>query len=117
MSEPKLDLQRILAWVIPDGDKCRDAARELRLSDPNATAEELARRAVRDARKWAVTIGAATGIAANPITMLPAAVADAAAMLRLEGQLAGTIAALLDPDSLNDANVFRQDLLRAVFPG
>jgi hypothetical protein len=49
--------------------------------------------------------------------MLPAAVADMAAMLRLEGKLAGTIAALLDPDSLNDADTFRKEILRVVFPG
>jgi hypothetical protein len=49
--------------------------------------------------------------------MLPAAVADMAAMLKLEGKLAGTIAALLDPDSLGDRDAFRRDILRVVFPG
>ena len=61
--------------------------------------------------------GATTGLAASPITMLPAAVADMAAMLRIEGRMAGTVAALLDPDSLNDPARFRRDLIRVIFPG
>src|SRR4051812_41711861 len=113
----RADLEKLLSGVIPDTDDCRSAAQELRLTDPNATPQELALRAVKDSRKWAASIGAATGIAASPVTMLPAAVADAAAMLRLEGKLAGTVAALLDPDSLNDPRTFRNEILRAVFPG
>ena len=112
-----LDLHKILTWLIPDAEDCRRAAEELRLADPNAAPEQLARRAVKDARKWAAGVGAATGMAASPITFLPAAVADAAAMLKLEGKLAGTIAALLDPDSLKDQDTFRKEILRAVFPG
>ena len=112
-----MDVQRILSWLIPDVEACRKTAQELRLSDPNASNEQLARRAVKDSRKWAASIGAMTGVAASPVTMLPAAVADAAAMLKLEGQLAGTIAALLDPDSLNDPELFQKEILRAVFPG
>ena len=41
-----------------------------------------------------------------------------AAMLKIEGQLAGTIAALLDPDSLDDVDAFRQEILsRRLSPG
>src|SRR5205085_9073019 len=58
-----------------------------------------------------------TGAVASPVTMLPAAVADMAAMLKLEGKLAGTIAALLDPKSLDDPDLFQKEILRAVFPG
>ena len=112
-----MDLQQILSFVLPDVDVCRRAAGELRLSDPNATAEEIANVAVKQSRKWAASIGAATGAVASPLTMLPAAVADAAAMLRLEGTLAGTIAALLDPASLDDADAFHRDVMRSVFPG
>lgn len=103
--------------MIPDPEECRRAAEEVRLADPNATPEQAAERAVRESRKWAVSIGAATGAIASPLTMIPAAVADAAAMLRLEGKLAGTVAALLDPDSLADPEAFRRDILRSVFPG
>jgi hypothetical protein len=113
----KLDLDQLLSWLIPDPADCAKDAQELRLSDPNATSEQLARRAVRDSRKWAASIGGLTGVAASPVTMLPAAVADMAAMLKLEGKLAGTIAALLDPDSLKNKETFRREILRVVFPG
>lgn len=112
-----LDLQKIMSWLIPDVEDCRSEADRLRLEDPNATAEQHARRAVKESRKWAAGVGAATGMAASPVTFLPAAVADAAMMLKLEGKLAGTIAALLDPESLNAPDTFRKDILRAVFPG
>jgi hypothetical protein len=114
---PNLDLDQILAWLMPDPADCRREAQELRLTDPNATSEQIARRAIKDSRKWAAAIGGATGAVASPVTMLPAAVADMAAMLRLEGKLAGTIAALLDPDSLDDADTFRKEILTVVFPG
>src|SRR5687767_15638356 len=90
---------------------------EARLVDPNYTAVEAARAAVKSARKWGAAAGATTGLAASPITMLPAAVADMAAMLRIEGHMAGTIAALLDPASLDDEAAFRRDVMRVVFPG
>lgn len=112
-----LDVQKILTWLIPDIEECRREAERLRLEDPDATAEQHARRAVKESRKWAAGYGAATGLAASPVTFLPAAVADAAMMLKLEGKLAGTIAALLDPESLSDPDTFRKEILRAVFPG
>jgi len=113
----QLNLDEILAWLIPDPADCLREAQELRLRDPDATAEQTARRTVKESRKWAASIGGITGIAASPVTMLPAAVADMAAMLRLEGKLAGTVAALLDPNSLKDEDAFRKDILRVVFPG
>ena len=111
------DLEQILSLLIPRPEECRQEAERLRLGNPNQSDEQLARQAVKDSRKWAASVGAATGVAASPLTMLPAAAADAAAMLRLEGKLAGTVAALLDPDSLADREAFRRDILRAVFPG
>jgi hypothetical protein len=112
-----VDLNRIFSLVMPDPEVCRRAAEALRLENPDATAEQAAERAVKQSRKWAASVGATTGVAASPLTMFPAAIADAAAMLRLEGQLAGTIAALLEPESLGNAEVFRRDVLRCVFPG
>src|SRR5689334_8165393 len=109
MSGLNLDLEQLLTWLIPVTADCRRAAEEMRLTDPNATSEDHARRAVKQSRKWAAGIGGATGLVAGPLTMMPAAVADAAAMLRLEGRLAGTVAALLDPDSLNDVDIFRKE--------
>jgi hypothetical protein len=112
-----VDLNQIMTWLIPDPSECAQAAQELRLQHPNLTVAQRAHIAVKDSRKWAASIGGATGLAASPVTMLPAAVADAAAMLRLEGKLAGTIAALLDPDSLSQKETFRREIIRAVFPG
>lgn len=112
-----MDLQKILSFVIPDPDDCRQAAQELRLANPDATPEQAAQTAIKQSRKWAVSIGATTGAFASPLSMLPAALADAVAMLKLEGKLAGTIAALLDPESLNDPRAFEHDILRSVFPG
>src|SRR4051794_10262377 len=99
---------QLLEWLIPDVGECRRAAETLRLAQPDVAPELIARLAVRHARKWAAGIGAATGAAASPLTMLPAALAEAAAMLRIEGRLAGTVAALLDPSPLDDRDVFRR---------
>ena len=112
-----VNLEALLQWVIPDPEECRRLAAEARLADPDATAVDAARAAVKSSRKWAAAAGATTGLAASPITMLPAAVADMAAMLRIEGRMAGTVAALLDPDSLNDPAAFRRDIIRVIFPG
>ena len=112
-----MNLESLLQWVIPDPEKCRQSAIEARLVDPNYTAVEAARAAVKSARKWGAAAGATTGLAASPITMLPAAVADMMAMLRIEGRMAGTVAALLDPESLKDPAAFRRDIIRVIFTG
>lgn len=104
-------------WVVPDREKCRRAAQELAAQHPGATPEQLARKAVASAKSWGVAAGTATGAAANPLIMFPAAVADIAAMLRIEGQMAGTIAALLDPPSLLDERTLQADVIAIVFPG
>jgi len=75
----QLNLDEILAWLIPDQADCLREAQELRLRDPHASAEQTARRTVKESRKWAASIGGITGIAASPVTMLPAAIADMAA--------------------------------------
>lgn len=107
----------IIKWIMPDAEDCRVKAEALRLENPDASGIELARKAVKSSRKWAAGMGAVTGVAANPITLVPAALADAAAMLRIEGQLAGVVAALLDPQSVNDPDAFRRDIMRVIFPG
>ena len=112
-----VNLDALLQWLIPDPEECRQAAVEARLVDPNYTAVEAARAAVKSARKWGAAAGATTGLAASPLTMLPAAVADMMAMLRIEGRMAGTVAALIDPESLNDPAAFRRDIIRVIFPG
>ena len=105
-----------MAWVVPDIDTCRQAAHELLTRDPNASREALALEAIAIARRRGVAVGGVTGVASNPLTMLPATLADVGAMLAIEGTMAGTVAALLDPASLDDPEQFRTDVLAVVFP-
>ncbi len=107
----------LLSWVVPDRALCHDAANELRAQNPGSTPEQLARRVIASAKRWGLAAGGTTGAAANPLTMVPAAVADIAAMLRIEGQMAGTIAAVMDPGSMVDDKTFQADVLAIVFPG
>src|SRR5256885_14078286 len=99
-------LENLLEWVVPEREHCLRAAADLVARKPDTTREALAREAVASARTWAAGAGAATGVAANPFLALPAALADMAAVLHIEGTMAGTVAALLDPASLNDPAKF-----------
>jgi hypothetical protein len=83
---------------------------------PGASREQLAQELIRSAQKRAATVGGVTGIAASPITMVPAALADIAAVLKIEGTMVGGVAALLDPDSLENLQQFKSDLMAVVFP-
>ena len=116
MAMPLL-VEDLLNWVVPGRDRCREVADELLANHPGLSREELARKAVGEARRWAAGTGGMTGLVASPITMLPAALADMGAMLRLEGQMAGVVAALLDPPTLMDKKAFDADVITVVFPG
>ncbi|MDB5171548.1 MAG: hypothetical protein JWN51_321 [Phycisphaerales bacterium] len=111
-----MNFETLLERVIPDPDKCREAAGELRAAHPGLAPSDLALHAIRTAKRRAATAGAVTGVIASPFTMLPAALADMAAVLKIEGTLVGTIAALLDPDSLSDPRALRTDVISIVFP-
>jgi len=112
-----LNLDDLLGWVVPAPDRCRKLADELLAAHPELTREQLAAKAVSSARTWAAAAGAATGIFASPLSMLPAATADAGSALRIEATLAGTVAALLDPTFDHDPVAFRADVLTVIFPG
>ena len=112
-----MKFDRLIGFLIPDPANCRAAAAKLREEHPNLTPEQLAHKAVASARRMAAGSGAALGLMASPFTFLPAAVTDAAAVLKIEGLMAGTIAALLDPDVLDRADEFRADVLSIIFPG
>lgn len=113
----KAVLEDLLNWVVPDADACRKMADELRMTYPGLSNDELAHKAVTTARRWAAAAGGATGVATNPLIMFPAALADMSAMLRLEGQMAGVVAALLDPGTLLDKQALEADIVSIVFPG
>jgi hypothetical protein len=104
-------VERLMDWVVPDVEVCRQAAQEMLMHNPNARREDLAM-AVVDAAKQ----GGVTGILSNPFSMVPATLADVGAMLKIEGTMAGTVAALLDPASLDDPAQFRTDVFAVVFP-
>ncbi|HEX2973815.1 MAG TPA: hypothetical protein VHP11_15895 [Tepidisphaeraceae bacterium] len=110
-------LADLLAFVIPEPEKCKAEAASLAADHAKEAREQVAHHAVTQAKRWAMAAGSATGAIASPLIMLPAALADMAAVLRIEGQMAGTVGALLDPISLNDAEGFRADVLTIVFPG
>src|SRR4051794_6203749 len=107
---------RLLEKMVPDAGPCREAATKLRAQHPDETPEQLARRAIKAARKAGLATGAATGIFTGPLTMIPAAVADMTAMLRIEGVMAGVIAAVMDPASLDDGSL-PADVVSILFPG
>ena len=110
-------LDNVLEWVVPDRDQCRKAAEDFAKQNPGKTPEELANLAISSAQTWAAAAGGATGAAANPLIMVPAAIADMAAVLRIEGFMAGTVAALLDAKSLDDPRTFQADVITIIFPG
>lgn len=110
-------LDNVLDWVVPDREQCRKAAADFAAQNPGETPEQLARRVIGSAQTWAAAAGGATGAAANPLIMVPAAIADMAAVLRIEGMMAGTVAALLEPESLDDPARFQADVITVVFPG
>lgn len=109
-------VQQMMLWVVPDADECKRAAMEMISREPGASREALAKEMVRHAQKRAATVGGVTGLAASPFSMVPAAMADIAATLKIEGTMAGGVAALLDPDSLDDPERFRADVMAVVFP-
>jgi hypothetical protein len=109
-------VERLMDWVVPDVDTCRHAAAEMLVRDPAARREDLALAIVNAAKQRGVAVGGVTGILSNPFSMVPATIADVGAMLKIEGTMAGTIAALLDPASLDDPAQFRADVMAVVFP-
>jgi len=109
-------IEGALESMVPTAQSCRESAERLRREYPADTPEQLARRAIRAARRSAALAGAATGAVANPVVMIPAALADMAFVLRIEGALAGTVAALFDPVSLTDQSL-RGDVVSILFPG
>ncbi len=109
-------IEQVLEKMVPDLAQCRAAADRLRAEHPSETSVQLARRAIQTARKTAAAAGATTGLVSNPMIMIPAALADMAAVLRIEGHLCGVIAALLDPEAMTTASI-RSDVMGILFPG
>lgn len=102
--------------LLPSRNECKAWERDLRAAHPDKSAEELVQTAIKNSRRRAAAIGALSGFAANPLTMVPAASADVYAVLRTEANLAGLIATIIDPDTLEDEDTFKTDILAILFP-
>lgn len=111
-----MNLQSIIDQLMPDPARVRELADALRKAHPEMSTTELAQVAVRSAKFRAATAGAATGAASSPITMIPAALADMAAVLKIEGTLVGVVAALVEPTILDNPTALRADVMTVVFP-
>ena len=107
----------LLGWIIPNPAECRAEAERLTAANPGMPPEDMARLAVKSAKKWAGAVGGAAGVVSNPLAMIPTTLAEAPVILRAEGKVAGVVAALLDPNSLDDYDAFQADILAVVFPG
>jgi len=105
----------LVKWAIPEPEECQQAAEEIRRTYPGLTPEELASKTIQKTKRTVAAGGAAAGALANPIVLVPAALADIGTTLRMEGKLAGTIAVLLDPDSTRDRDAFAADILAVLF--
>ena len=110
-------VQEVLDWAVPDVAECRRRAADLKSGHPKLGDFELVGLAIGRAKRIAAGTGAATGLASTPLTLVPAAAADAAAMVKIEAELVGTVAALLAPEALDDPESFRTEILGVIFPG
>lgn len=111
-----MEMERLVQALLPDRDECRQRAAGLRRAHPGATSLELAERAVSEARTLLAATGGAAGAVGTPVAMVPLAAGELALVLRQEAKLAGIVAALLEPGSLEDEDAFVADVLEIVFP-
>ena len=111
-----MDFSDFVNSLFPNPEDCRRKARELRESYPDLTEDQLVDRAITTARRWGAAFGAGSGVASNPMTMIPAAMADMALTMSAEARLVGVIGAILDSSSLNDHDGFRGDIAAVMFP-
>lgn len=111
-----MNLAPLLQHLVPNLPSAQASANVLRQKHPGLTSIDLAHRAIHSAKLRAAATGAATGAASSPITMIPAALADMAAVLAIEGALVAEIGSLLAPDSLQDADVLKADVISIIFP-
>lgn len=107
----------LISALLPSPEDCRTRAASIRAANPGLESTALVMKAIKTAKSWAAGVGAASGVVANPLAMLPAASAEIGYVLRAEAALTGVIAALLDPPSLDDPEAFSADILSVVFPG
>lgn len=111
-----MDIESIVKTLVPDPTECVGKAEKLRKAYPRASPRELAEKAVGQSKALLAGAGAAAGAVSNPFAMVPLAAGEMAIVLSREARLAGVIAALMDPDVLNDEDAFTADVLGILFP-
>jgi hypothetical protein len=111
-----MNFEALIEHLVPSLTHARASADALRAKHPDLTARELSDRVIHTAKLKAATSGAVTGAASSPLTMIPAALADMAAVLAIEGAMVAEIGALLSPDSLSDPAALKADVISIIFP-
>lgn len=111
-----MDFESLLRALIPNPEECRAKVRELREANPKLSPEELAQKAISQAKVMTAVAGGASGLVTNPLAMVPVAFGEMGIVLKREAKLAGVIAAILDPDVLKDQEGFATDMLSILFP-
>ena len=103
MSNQNTTLEKVIAFAVSiDRGDALAAASALRSANPGTSSQELAARVFRGLSWKGAGIGALTGLPSQIATAIPAALADAAAVLRIELKGAAVVAALYDPTFLDD---------------
>lgn len=111
-----MNLEEFVRAMLPHPDEVRRKAKELRDAWPGASEDELAERAIKTSKRWAAVYGVGSGVATNPLAMIPAAAADMGLTMRSEAYLVGVIGALKAPSTLDHIESFHADILAAMFP-
>jgi len=111
-----MNFEEFIRAAMPHPDECRRKAAELREAYPELSDDQLVERAITTSKRWAAAYGVGSGIATNPLAMLPAAAADMGLTMRAEAHLVGVVGALKDPRSLDDIAGFHGDVLAVMFP-
>lgn len=111
-----MNFEEFIRAAMPHPDECRRKATELREAYPELSDDQLVERAITTSKRWAAAYGVGSGIATNPLAMLPAAAADMGLTMRAEAHLVGVVGALKDPRSLDDIAGFHGDVLAVMFP-
>jgi hypothetical protein len=106
----------LVGRLLPDAAGSRAAAVRLAGVYPGEHPVALAERATMTAQRRAALAGLGTGLIGNPVLLVPLCMADMALMIRTEAHLAGVVAALLDPASLDDDEQRQLDIYAMLFP-
>jgi hypothetical protein len=108
--------QSIISKIFPDPQDCLSIARDLASQFPAMTRAQLSDRAIKKAKLICASTGGGLGMLGSPMTALPAATADIVTTLKQEAKMIGVIAAIFDPESVNDIESFHTDILAILFP-